>query len=52
VEIERGARTKVRFSLRGYVTERRELGAESDKTLRVRLEKKSQPAPPPIKTDF
>jgi hypothetical protein len=52
VEIERGAQAKVRFSLRGYVTERRELSAESDQTLRVRLEKKSKPAPSPIKTDF
>jgi serine/threonine-protein kinase len=52
VDIERGVRAKVRFSLRGYVTERRELSAESDQTLRVRLEKKSQPAPSSIKTDF
>jgi serine/threonine-protein kinase len=52
VELERGASAKVRFSLRGYETERRKVGAQSDETLRVRLRKKSEPAPPPIKTDF
>ena len=52
VELTRGEPAKVRFSLRGYRTERREIGAQSDETLRVRLRKKPEPAPPSIKTDF
>jgi len=52
VELERGEPAKVRFSLRGYRSERREVDAEEDETLRVRLKKKPTPAPSPIKTDF
>jgi serine/threonine protein kinase len=55
LELERGTEATVRFSLRGYQTERRRLVAGENDALRVRLRKKSRrppPEPPPIKTDF
>jgi serine/threonine protein kinase len=52
LELERGAEASVRFSLRGYRTEERRLVGEEDKTLVVRLRKKSRPTPPAIKTEF
>jgi serine/threonine-protein kinase len=52
VELTAGEAAKVRFSLQGYRTELRQVVAGEDETLRVRLRKKSRPAPPPIKTDF
>ena len=52
VEMPRGEAAKVRFSLEGYRTARRQVVAERDQTVRVRLQRKSPPAPSPIKTDF
>lgn len=52
IEVSRGRAAKVRFSLRGYRTARRQVVAERDQTVRVRLQSKSPPAPSPIKTDF
>jgi eukaryotic-like serine/threonine-protein kinase len=42
----------VRFSLQGYRSEQRRLVPSEDDSLLVRLKRKSQPKPPPIKTDF
>jgi serine/threonine-protein kinase len=52
IEVRRGEAAKVRFSLRGYRTARRQVVAERDQTVRVRLQSKSPPGPSPIKTDF
>jgi serine/threonine protein kinase len=52
LELERGVEATVRFSLQGYRSQERLLVPSEDDTLVVRLEKKSRPKPPPIKTDF
>jgi hypothetical protein len=52
LELDRGAEATVRFSLPGYRTEERRLVAEDARALRVRLEPRSRPKPPAIKTDF
>ncbi len=52
VELDRGLRTTVRFSLHGYRSEERELVPDQDDALLVRLKKKTRPKPSPIKTDF
>jgi len=52
VEVERGAAATVRFSLQGYRSEAHRLVANEDDALVVRLEKKSRPKQPPIKTHF
>ena len=52
LELERGVEATVRFSLQGYRTKEHRLVPSEDDTLVVRLEKKSRPKPPPIKTDF
>lgn len=52
VELSRGSAATVRFSLPGYRTVRRRIRAGEQDTVRVRLEKKTQPSPPPIKTEF
>jgi tRNA A-37 threonylcarbamoyl transferase component Bud32 len=52
LELDSGAETTVRFSLRGYRPEQRRLVATKDDSLVVRLRKRSRPTPAPIKTDF
>jgi hypothetical protein len=52
VELERGKQATVRFSLRGYETERRRVLGGENAQLRVRLKKKRPPEQPPIKTSF
>jgi serine/threonine-protein kinase len=52
LELERGAAATVRFSLRGYRSEAHRLVASEDDALVVRLEKKTRPKQPPIKTHF
>jgi len=52
LELERGVEATVRFSLQGYRAQVRRLVPSEDDAIVVRLEKKSRPKPPPIKTDF
>jgi serine/threonine protein kinase len=52
LELERGVEATVRFSLQGYRAQERRLVPNEDDAIVVRLEKKSRPKPPPIKTDF
>jgi eukaryotic-like serine/threonine-protein kinase len=52
LELERGAEATVRFSLQGYRSEAHRLVASEDDALVVRLEKKTRPKQPPIKTSF
>ncbi|MGB8223041.1 MAG: protein kinase [Polyangiales bacterium] len=52
LELERGAAATVRFSLQGYRSEAHRLVANEDDALVVRLEKKTRPKQPPIKTSF
>ena len=52
LELEPGVEATVRFSLQGYRAQEHRLVPTEDDTLAVRLQKKSRPKPPPIKTDF
>jgi serine/threonine-protein kinase len=52
LELEHGAEATVRFSLQGYRSEAHRLVASEDDALVVRLEKKTRPKQPPIKTSF
>jgi len=52
LELEAGVESTVRFSLEGYRSEQRRLVPSEDDSLLVRLKRKSEPKPPPIKTDF
>lgn len=52
LELEPEVEATVRFSLEGYRSEQRRLVPSEDDSLLVRLKRKSQPKPPPIKTDF
>lgn len=52
VELSKDTAATVRFSLPGYRTVRRRIRAGEQDTVRVRLQKKDRPSPPPIKTEF
>ncbi len=52
VELVRGEQVTVRFSLPGYMSERRRFRAGEADELRVRLKKKRLPEESPIKTSF
>ena len=52
LRLEEGSKATVRFSLPGYRAEVREVVADADESLVVRLRKKSRPKPSPIKTEF
>jgi len=52
LELEQGVEATVRFSLRGYRSAERRLTPSKADALLVRLQKKTRPTPPPIKTDF
>ena len=52
LRLEEGVEATVRFSLPGYRAEVRQVVADADDSLVVRLKKKSRPTPSPIKTEF